>query len=84
MTDDEFESRLRGYRDVTARLDAPAALTRHILATTPRRARARRDAFGACLLAASLSMGSGLWAMLETFALERQLFLQVSAWTDAP
>jgi hypothetical protein len=87
MTESELESRLRSYREATARVEVPAELTRRILAGLPQRAHARRslrDALGACAVAACLGLGSGLWATLETRALERQLFLQVNVWADAP
>jgi hypothetical protein len=87
MTDDELESRLRAYRDATEASAPPAQLARRVLTALPQQARARRarrDAAGACLVAACLGLGSGLWATLETRALERQLFLQLNAWAEAP
>jgi hypothetical protein len=87
MTDGDLESRLRAYRSATEGIEPPAWLARRVLTALPQQARARRarrDAARACLVAAGLGLGSGLWAMLETRALERQLFLQVNTWADAP
>lgn len=87
MNDAELDRQLSAYRNATSSPPLPVDLVCRVLAKLPQRASTRRslhEARMACVLALCLGAGGGLWATLETLAIERQLFVQITVWADGP
>jgi hypothetical protein len=85
--DEAIRRRLLRFRDATAGVEAPAPVLARLLHGVPRRARLRRfvrDARAGLLAAAIAGAGSGLWAHVEQRQLERDMYVHVGAWADAP
>ena len=85
MTDEQLDHKLSDYRAATDEIRPPADLIERVLSSTPRRARLRqfvRQAQTCLWLALLVGAGSGLWAFVETAALERQAYIQLNAWAE--
>jgi hypothetical protein len=87
INDEAIRRRLLGYRDATDRIEPSTHFLARLGREVPRRARLRRfvrDARAGLVVAALAGGGSRLWAHLGQEQLERDLYLQVSAWVEAP
>jgi hypothetical protein len=87
INDEAIRQRLLGYRDATDRIELSTHVRARLGREVPRRARLRRfvrDARAGFVVAALVGGGSRLWAHLDQEQLERGLYLQVSAWVEAP
>ncbi|HTV24635.1 MAG TPA: hypothetical protein VMG12_38350 [Polyangiaceae bacterium] len=85
--DEMIRRRLLDYRAATDAAEAPAALLAQLERDIPRRSRQRRfarDARAGLVIAALAGGGSGLWAHLDRERCERELYVQVAAWAEAP
>jgi hypothetical protein len=86
-SDESIRRRLLHFRDATAGVEAPAPVLARLLHDVPPRARLRRfvrDARAGLLAAAIAGASSGFWAHVEQRQLERDMYVHVGAWADAP